>query len=101
MTHRQTLVAHSGKGSAAKQRHGGRRFGTGGAAVGDVESRRHLVAIFGFEASRGESHRLHHVRVDDAQSLLLPTADEKRAIYLHIIYIYRVLVETTTTHVVL
>lgn len=72
-----------------------------GLAIGDVESRRHLVAVLSLKATSGETDTLHHVGIDDRESFLLSAADEERAVDLHIVYIYRVLIKGTTTHIVL
>ena len=72
-----------------------------GLAIGDVESRRHLVAVLSLKATSGETDALHHVGIDDRESFLLSAADEERAVDLHIVYIYRVLIKGPATHIVL
>ena len=69
--------------------------------VSDVESRRHLVTILGFESSGRKTDFLYHVGVDDRESFLLTAPYEEWAVYLHIVDIDTVLIETSTTYVVL
>ena len=91
--------AHVGRRAEQAERHGG--LEPLGPLVGDVEHGRHLVAVFRVEPARREGHLLHHVGVDDAQPLLLPGADEQRAIHLDAVDIDDVLVEAAAPHVVL
>ena len=72
-----------------------------GLAIGDVESRRHLVAVLCLEAARGEVDTFHHVWINNRESFLLSATYEERTEHLHIIYIYRVLVKGTAAHIVL
>ena len=97
----ELLVAEAHIGTCPEQT--GRCLGLEalGPLVGDVECRRHLVAVDGLETARGEADRLHHVGVDDRQAFLLSAAHQEGAIHLHIVDIHAVLVETSATHVVL
>ena len=88
-----------GTGAKERSRHLGLRARR--SLVGDVERRRHLVAIFGLEATRGESHRGHHIGIDDGEALLLSTAHKEGTIDLHVVDIDGVFVERTTAHVIL
>ena len=76
-------------------------FQTGGLAIQDVKGARHLVAVFGLEASRGESNLLHHVAVDDAEAFLLTGTDEQRTIDLHMVDVYGIFVERASSHIIL
>ena len=69
--------------------------------VGDVEHTRHLVAVLGVEAAGREVHLLHHVAVDDTQSLLLAVGDQLRAIHLDAVDVDAVLVVGAAAHHVL
>ena len=97
----EALVAVSGIHVGAQQTGQHACFGLLRTGIGDVEHAAHAVAVFRFEASRTEVHLFHHVAVDDREALLLPTADEQRTIYLHTVYRNAVLIEGTSTHVVL
>ena len=70
-------------------------------AVGDVEYRRHAVAVGCTEAASGEVHLAHQVGVDDTHTLLLSRADELRAIDLDAVDIDAVLVVGAAAHHVL
>ena len=94
-------VAPTYIGACAQQTHVDARFQSGRALVADIQHRRHLVAILGIEATRREIHALHHVGVHKTQSLLLSAADEQWAVYLYAIDIHRVLIKTTSAHIVL
>ena len=72
-----------------------------GALVGDVEHRRHLVAVAGGEASGGEVDVCHHVAIDDGEALLLAGAHEHGAEYLDAVEIDAVLIEAAAADVVL
>ena len=69
--------------------------------VGDVECRRHLVAILRFVAASRESDALHHVGIDDGKTFLLTAPDKERAEHFNIINIDRVLVEGTASDIIL
>ena len=86
-------------GTEQRALHGG--FPTLRTAVGDVEDTGHLVSIASFETACGEIDLLHHVRVDDGETLLHTAADEQGTIDFHAIDIHAVLVEGTSTHIVL
>ena len=98
---REVLTAQSHIGTGTKQRCRSRGLGMLGLAIGDVESRRHLVAVLCLEATCGEVDTLHHVGVDDRESFLLSAAYKKGPEDLHIIYIYRILVKGSATNIVL
>ena len=70
-------------------------------AIGDVEHRRHSVAIFGIESACREVYRAYHIRVDNAQPLLLSAADELRAIYFYSVDIHAVFVIRASAHHIL
>ena len=72
-----------------------------GLAVGDVQHRRHAVAIGGAETARREIDLSHHVGVDDTHTLLLTRADELRTIDLDAVDIDAVLVVGTAAHHIL
>ena len=72
-----------------------------GLLIGDVEHRRHLVAVARLEAAGREVHALHHVGVDHREAFLLAAVDEQRAIDFHAVDIDAVLVEGAAAHVVL
>ena len=69
--------------------------------VGDVQHTRHFVAVLGFETSCREVDLLHHIAVDDGQTLLLTTADEQGTIDLDTIDVHEIFVERTASNVVL
>ena len=69
--------------------------------VGDIEHRRHFVAVFGVETTGGECHRAHHIGVDDAETLLLSRTHQLWAMHLYAVDIHAVLVVATATHHVL
>ena len=69
--------------------------------VGDIEYRRHFVAVFGVETTCAERHRAHHIGVDDAEALLLARTHQLWAMHLYAVDIHAVLVVATATHHVL
>ena len=71
------------------------------AFVGDIEDGRHAVAVLGLEAAGGELYALHHIGVDDGESLLLAAADEHGAVDLDAVDIDAVLIEGAAADVVL
>ena len=70
-------------------------------AVGDVQHRRHAVAVGSAEAAGREIDLAHHVGVDDTHTLLLARADELRTIDLDAVDIDAVLVVGAAAHHVL
>ena len=101
VAHRELLVAVAGIGGSAEEREPDGGFLLRGFAVGDVEHRRHLVAVFGLESAGREADGRDHVGVDDAQSLLLSTAHEEGSVNLHLVDIHRVLVKGSAPDIVL
>ena len=91
--------AHIGSGS----QHGGLRRGFEGfgTLVGDVEHRRHLVAITSLEAAGRKADALHHVGVDDGKSFLLSGTNQHGAVNFYAVEVHTVLVERAAAHVVL
>ena len=94
-------VAPTHIAASTQQAHAQARFQLGRAFVLNVEYGRHLVAVFRIESSCREIDALHHVGVDEAESLLLSAADEQWSVHLDAVDIDGVLVEATAAHVVL
>ena len=66
--------------------------------IGDIECRRHFVAILHPEATGREADASHHVGVDDTQTLLLAGGYELRAVDFHAVDIHGILVVCASTH---
>ena len=91
LTHREASALQT------ERRRGLESFGF---AIGNIEHRRHFVAIFGGKTAGREFHRAHQVGVDDAKAFLLTIADELRAINLYSVDVDTVfVVRTATNHV--
>ena len=88
-------------GSGAEHGGVGRGFEVLGTLVGDVEHGGHAVAVARLEATGRELDALHHIGIDDAQSLLLTGTDEERTIDLDAIEVDAVFIERAAAHVVL
>ena len=69
--------------------------------IGDIECRRHFVAVFRFKSTCRETNLLHHVRIDDRETFLLPAAYKHGAIDFHLIDIYQILIERSTSYIIL
>ena len=63
------------------------------ALIADVECRRHLVAILHSKAARREADALHHIGIDDRESLLLAATHQERPEHLDVVDVDAVLVE--------
>ena len=50
--------------------------------VGDIQHRRHLIAVLRTESAGREPHVLHHLGIDERESFLLTATDEKRTVHL-------------------
>ncbi len=88
-------------GRAAQQRAADRGAEGGGPLVGDVEHRRHLVAVPGLEAARREGQALDEVEVGEGQPFLLARADELGSVDLEAVDVHEVFVVVAAPHVVL
>ena len=101
VAHGELLIAETYVCPGAEQRCRDARFELLRTPVCYVESRRHLVAILRLKSARRESYRLYHVRIDDAETLLLSASYQKRAVYLHVVDVHGVLVETSAPDIIL
>ncbi len=63
-----------------------------GHTVGDVEHRRHLVAILGRIAAGRKSDSSYKVRIDNTQSLLLARRHQLRTVNLDTVYIHGIFI---------
>ncbi len=101
MCHGEPAVAVAYVGRRSHHRRRSRRLELVGTLVGDVEDARHLVAVLRLEASGGELDTLHHVGIDDGESLLLSRPDEQRTVHLDAVDVHGVLVERPAPDIIL
>ena len=69
--------------------------------VGDVESRTHLVSVFGSISSGWETDFIYHIRVDDGEAFLLSAANQEWAENFYVVDVYGVLIKGTATYIIL
>ena len=70
-------------------------------AVCYIQDRRHLIAVLHAESAGGENDGLHHIGVDETQTLLLPGANQQRTQYFGAVHVDTVLVKVAAAHIVL
>lgn len=87
--------------SAALEAEVERAFEGFGLAIGDVEHRRHAVAVLGGESACGESDGAYHIGIDDGEAFLLAGGNELRSIDFNTVDVHRVLVKGAAAYAIL